>query len=169
MQNFSYFLKSGIYEQVRDFRTALSSFFFCYYCYTFVLSPILLRSRQFLLQNSILLLLSPDDHQLSFFLQFSKYILNIYDNCVNPTLPFTILQDPPICSNRQQTWPGLWRSHQQVNKATSTQPGSTYCYAYLNTIRMHAKQNPKLIYPPALSPPYPFRQNYISRIFLSIF
>jgi hypothetical protein len=34
---------------------------------------------------------------------------------------------------------------------------------------MHAKQNPKLIYPPALSPPYPFHQNSISRIFFSFF
>jgi len=57
-----------------------SSFYFCYYCYIyyiFVLSTISLRNRQFFLQNSILLVLSPDHHQLSFFLRFSKSILHI--------------------------------------------------------------------------------------------
>ena len=66
------------------------------------------------------------------------------------------------------------RNHQLASptsyKATSIPTGSTYCYAYLNTISMHAKQeNPKLINPPALSPEYSFRQNFIFRIFFSSF
>ena len=62
------------------------------------------------------------------------------------------------------------RLHQQVIKRLLSQLGPTYCYAYLNTISMHAKQeNPKLINPLALSPLYSFRQNFIFRIFFSSF
>ena len=62
------------------------------------------------------------------------------------------------------------RSHQQVNKRLLSQLESTYCYAYPNTISMHAKQeNPKLINPLALSPEYSFRQNFTSSILFSPF
>ena len=110
---------------------------------------------------------------LSFFLRFSKYILLIHYNCVLQTLPFpiayagTINLRHPINKHGQD-------SGDLTNKLTKRPPSShlrsTYSFAYLNTISMHAKQeNPKLINPPALSPAYSFRQNFIFHIFFSSF
>ena len=57
-----------------------------------------------------------------------------------------------------------------TKRPSSSHLRSTYSFAYLNTISMHAKQeNPKLINPPALSPAYSFRQNFIFHIFFSSF
>ena len=72
---------------------------------------------------------------------FKKYILLIYDNRVLQTLPFAILQESSISLTRQQAWSGLWRSrHKKLTKRLPSKLGSTYCYAYPNTILMHAKQ-----------------------------
>ena len=137
-----------------------SSFYFCYYCYIHIV----------LFVTHIVQEPSPTKFNIATLIAWWPHITatadpNFRASCdfLNKFYSFTITVSSRFCNLQ------FCRNHQLASptsyKATSIPTGYTYCYAYLNTISMHAKpQNPKLIYPLALSSSYPLRQYSICRI-----